>query len=698
MITLTIPRLALLAAVAVSAVSALTGQDPKVDLIQDDFSRYPAGMLSEPIGSLNPAIQEYHYFAHRGTPLDPWNNAICYLDAWRAGSQDGRPFIEQVLSNPHRRLAPKLLMPTFITGDPEWSDCSVEVSVQPSSIEELAGLIFRYRTNRHHYLFALHGGDTVRLLLKQPIDDSFRVAHFNELATAPYTYDNSRAYRLRVENEGDEIRGFVDDRLVLSARSDEIMKGKVGFGANLPARFEDFRASVRESTKRDIDERIRRRESELADLQAANPRPKLWKSFETPEFGAGRNVRFGDLDGDGVIDMLIGQNYRHGESDAAVEISCLTAVSLEGNVIWQIGTPDPSRGLLTCDTPFQIHDVDGDGLNEVVLARDRKLQILNGRTGAVKASIDVPKIESYPSVPQGVPPNWPTDLSSGDSIAFANFVGDDHASEIILKDRYWNFWVFSNDLKMLWKGQGMLGHYPYVVPGKPGDRDQLATGYALWDAEGTQLWSVDDQMRDHADAIAIANLSPDFSAPPLAYYACSDDGVLIVDASGVIRRQIRLGHAQAAAIGKFREDIPGLQFMCVNFWKNPGIVTLMTHDGQILEQEEPIHSGSPLLPVNWRGDGVEFVLLSGNTKEGGMIDGKLRRAVMFPDDGHPDLCAAVRNLTGDPRDEIILWDTERVWIYTQDEPFKGDKIYAPIRNPDCNDSNYRTTVSLPGWK
>ncbi|MCU1235029.1 MAG: hypothetical protein JWP63_2996 [Candidatus Solibacter sp.] len=39
----------------------------------------------------------------------------------------------------------------------------------------------------------------------------------------------------------------------------------------------------------------------------------------------------------------------------------------------------------------------------------------------------------------------------------------------------------------------------------------------------------------------------------------------------------------------------------------------------------------------------------------------------------------------------------RVWIYTQDRPFTGEKIYAPVRNPEYNESNYRTTVSLPGW-
>jgi hypothetical protein len=137
--------------------------------------------------------------------------------------------------------------------------------------------------------------------------------------------------------------------------------------------------------------------------------------------------------------------------------------------------------------------------------------------------------------------------------------------------------------------------------------------------------------------------------------------------------------------------------MCINFWKNPGIVSLVDHEGNLLEQQEPIHSGSPMLQVNWRGDGQELVLLSGNTREGGMIDGKMRRVVVFPDDGHPDLAAYVADLTGASRDEVILWDQERVSIYTQDCPCPGDRVYKPARNPAYNESNYRTVVSLPGW-
>ncbi len=66
-------------------------------------------------------------------------------------------------------------------------------------------------------------------------------------------------------------------------------------------------------------------------------KPNLWKKFRTPGFGAGRNVRFGDLDGDGVVDMLIAQNIPRVRGDAFDPISSLTAVTLDGKVLWQSG-------------------------------------------------------------------------------------------------------------------------------------------------------------------------------------------------------------------------------------------------------------------------------------------------------------------------------------------------------------------------
>ena len=410
------------------------------DLFRDDFSRFHPGWLSSPVGQLNAAIQEYHYLPHRGVPLGPWSNVICHLDAWIAGDEDGRPYVEQHTVHP----LPQLSSPIFLTGDAEWSDYTVEARVRLLSLADLAGVVFRYRTNRHYYLFALTGGDRARLAVRLPLEKTFRVAEWRELAAAAFRYDTARYYVLKVENTGSRIRASIDGRTVLEASDSELLKGKTGLAANIPARFQDFRVTAPEAARLEMDERIRRREAELERLRGANPRPKLWRKFSTPGFGAGRNVRFGDLDGDGALDMLIAQNIPRVRGDAFDHISCLTAVTLDGKVLWQSGRPDPRNGLLTNDTPFQVHDLDGDGRSEVVLVRDFQLQVLDGATGKVRQAASMPTA-AFDNKER------PYEINNGDSLAFFDLSGKGRRSDILIKDRYRSFWVFNNDLKLLWQ-------------------------------------------------------------------------------------------------------------------------------------------------------------------------------------------------------------------------------------------------------
>ena len=675
-------RLNWIAGLCLYAAAALHG----ADLFHDDFSRFPPGWLTFPVGTLNGAIQEYHYLPNRGVPLGPWANAVSHLDAWVVSDEGGKPYVEQQLDPSARQFT----NPILVTGDSEWDDYAVEVKVKPLTLAGMAGVIFRYHTNRHYYWCGLSGGNQVQCMAHLPIEPSFRVQGRKDIAAADFVYDTSRYYALRIEVAGGRVRVSIDGKQVLQATDSELPKGKTGISASCPARFQDFRVTASDAASRAMAARIEAREAELRRLRAENPLPKLWKKFDTPGFGAGRNVRFGDLDGDGVPDMLIAQNIPRVQGDAFDQISCLTAVTLDGRILWQSGRPDPRNGLLTNDTPFQIHDIDGDGRNEVVLARDFQLQILDGKTGQIRKWAWLPKMPAGDAL-------RPYERENGDSIAFVNFLGDKRRHEILVKDRYTHFWIFNNKLELLWQGDGQTGHFPYPIDLGDGF-DSLMIGYSLWNHSGTKLWSHDTDLHDHADGIMVGNLSADPKAEPRVYASGSDEGFIMFDMRGKILKQVRVGHNQSPSVAKFRPDLPGLQYISVNFWKSPGIVTLFDGDGNILAQDEPIHSGSPMLPVNWRGDGQEFCLLSGNTVEGGMIDGHLRRVVMFPDDGHPDLAAAVLDLTGDQRDEIVLWDEKRVWIYTQDRPFNGSRIYAPIRNPDYNDSNYRTTVSLPNWE
>jgi rhamnogalacturonan endolyase len=672
-----------------SSGAAFESPDSGDTLFYDDFSKFPVGRLSFPVGQLNGAIQEVHYLANRGVPLGPWSNVIIHLDAWVVSDEDGKPYLEQHTVN---ELA-ALMHPALVTGDPEWGDYSLEVKMKPLSLAENAGVVFRYHTNRHYYLFALSEGKYARIALRLPLETNLRIAQWRELAKREFAYDSKQYYSLRVENSGPQIRAYVDGKLLLEVSDSEILQGRAGVTANIPARFQDFRVSAAPEVRSVLQQRITARAAELSRIQGDNPQPKLWKRFATPKFGAGRSVRFGDLNGDGQLEMIIGQNIPRVQGDAHDQISCLTAVTLDGRVLWQIGRPDARNGLLTNDLPFQIHDVDGDGRQEVVFIRDFKIQILDGATGGLKRSAQMP--DALPTATGSKPPYQ---FENGDCVAFVNVSGGERRGDILVKDRYWNFWVYSNNLEPLWQGKGQTGHFPYPFDIDGDGRDEILIGYALWDHDGKQLWSHDDELKDHADSVFIGNLTDDPRAEPRAYVAGSDEGLLIFSRQGEILKHVRVGHAQNASVAKYRPDLPGLQYLLVNFWKNPGIVTLFDADGNILAQEELIHCGSPLIPVNWRGDGQEFALLAGNVHEGGLIDGHLRRVVMFPDDCHPDLCAHALDLNHDGRDEVILWDQEQVWIYTPGRALDSKRSYDPIRNPLYNESNYRIQISLPRWR
>jgi len=658
-----------------------------VELFRDDFSKFPPGWLSKPVGLLNGAIQEYHYLPHRGVATFPWYNPITHNDSWVAGDEDGKTYLEQHLLHDQ----PERWQPLFVTGDPLWTGYTVSAMVRPLSLAESAGIVFRYHTNRHYYVFSITGGKKARLALKLPIEQRLRVVDWKELGSADVSYDVTKYHELKVENDGPKMRAYFDGKLIIEASDGDTLGGRAGLTANIPARFTDFVVTAPEAVAQQIRSRVAARERELAALRAANPQPKLWKRFSTPKWGAGRNVRFGDLDGDGRLDMLIAQNIPKVRGDAFDHISCLTAVNLDGKMLWQIGRPDPRNTLLTNDTPFQIHDFDGDGKNEVVMVKDFQIQVLEGATGKALKRAWMPPAPAENR-------ERPYELNSGDSMVFLNLSGKKSRQELLLKDRYNTFWVFDNDLKPLWSGAGQTGHYPYPYDFDGDGKDEFVIGFALWNATGKPIWSHDAAMKDHSDAISVGSYTADPRARPRIYSCGSDEGLVMISADGKIMKQARIGHTQTQSVAKYRPEAPGLQVLTANFWRNTGIVTLFDADANILAQEELIPGSSHLQPVNWRGDGQEFAMLSANVREGGMIDGQLRRVVMLPDDGHPDLAYQVLDVTGDERDEIIVWDADSVWVYTQDRPFAGQRIYKPVRNPMYNDSNYRATVSLPGWK
>jgi hypothetical protein len=248
----------------------------------------------------------------------------------------------------------------------------------------------------------------------------------------------------------------------------------------------------------------------------------------------------------------------------------------------------------------------------------------------------------------------------------------------------------------LWHRSLNTGHYPYAYDVNGDGRDELSIGYSLLGPTGDVIWSLEDQLaNDHADGVAILPFKE--GAEPRLLCAASDDGIFFADMKGKILSHMQLGHVQNPSVGNYRPDLPGVETVAINFWGNQGIVSFFDADGNKYHDFEPAQHGSMMLPLNWKGDGQEYWILSPNSEHGGAYDGWGLRVMRFPADGHPDQCVAVMDITGDSRDEIVVWDAWEIWIYTQADNPKPGRLYKPISNSLSNYSNYLTTVSLPGW-
>jgi hypothetical protein len=69
-------------------------------------------------------------------------------------------------------------------------------------------------------------------------------------------------------------------------------------------------------------------------------------------------------------------------------------------------------------------------------------------------------------------------------------------------------------------------------------------------------------------------------------------------------------------------------------------------------------------------------------------------------DGALDMLFAqnIPRIQGDTLRHISALTALTVDGKVQDSPPPAGRIYAPVRNPHYNDSNYRAHVSLPGWR
>ena len=663
-----------------------------VVLSNEDFQDFPIGEF--PYDKDHTAMGEYQYVVANGYHGN-WVDMVCNSSyngtgpTWLITERDGRHFMESMRIEKNR---PHRMFPTLETGKHQWKDYEVSVSVRRLSQKGMAGLVFSMNHSIDTLVFYLDGKDKAAVAYRHKEE-------VQVLKEVSFPHSCDQEYRLKVDCDGRIAKVYVDDQELFRVEDDLVARGgKVGITADCPSRFADFKVCVSEKTKQEIDVAERAvKETETEEMKK-HPKMKLWKKIDLKNFGTSRQIRFGHLTGTDEWYVVLAQMQKRVSRDAYGFISCLTAIDLEGNVLWQLGEPSDKTeelGKVSADMAFQVYDIDGDGRDEVIVGWDFEIRILDGRTGNIKKSAKTPFSDDDDADLIGVPyQTYAFERINPDGIRICNFRGKERPADILIKDRYCRIYALDEDLNVMWKFKSPTntGHCPLPIDIDGDGKDELLVGYKLLDSDGEMLWSYPIS-EDHTDEIVAGKWMP---GEDEGHFACVSGkaGFFIGDFYGNIVARDMVGHAQRVSIANYCPEREGREIVVTNYWGHQGVIFLYDcYGNQIWEMENEMN-GNILAPVNWDGDGTELILTNADAKKGGLLNGKGVRAVEFPDDGHPVLCCESLDLTGDERDELVVWDYHSMYIYTQDDCPK-EQTYHPVQFPIYNASNYRGEYSYP---
>lgn len=396
--------------------------------------------------------------------------------------------------------------------------------------------------------------------------------------------------------------------------------------------------------------------------------PVLLRKLDIATAGKNTKLYTGDLTGNGRSDLLFVQPDG-GIDDRYVphQVQAMTAFDLNGNKLWQVGTLDHHPGGPGSDYPIQIYDIDGDGENEVLCVMEKHFLIIEGSTGNVKKKFPLPADDAH------------------DCIIIANLTGQDFPQDIILKNRYEQMWALDSEFNLLWTHKGNIGHYPWVFDFDGDGKDEVMAGYDFLNSHGERLWSC-NELDDHADCIWIGKITPGSKEYQLVIGGSVT--VLYSWKGEEIWRYNGSVESQHVSIGKFREDLPGLQIAGLDRIVRgkhyddgkDGIFLLDAHGREIGKEARQTGGWLTIIETLRHWDNSEKDYILAYRRGGGVYptiyDGHLNEVVTFPVDGY----VVHADLTGVGQTQVIVYDDNELYIYSN-EYLDLDK-YANIKSQE----------------
>ncbi len=406
---------------------------------------------------------------------------------------------------------------------------------------------------------------------------------------------------------------------------------------------------------------------------------RLANEVDTTGFGD-TGMRLGDLDGDGELEAVFFQardchiprmsagGYRHEK-----QVHCVTAMKLDGDVMWQEGAPLGTGHWAMHEVAAAVSDIDGDGKPEIVYVTERDgrsyLRILEGDRGYYRKEVETG-------------PNCVLQLCDIRGLG---------ARRDILVSTFVNpIYIYDDDLNCLWNCHfyGGAGHEHdfYDIDGD--GKEEAFIGYCCVRADGLKVWwrpdlepHLEEMTRaPHVDHLHVHDIDDD-GRPELLMVAGKD--LVVLDAATGEDRWIFEGtHIQTCAVGKFRPEMEGQQLF-VTERRLHGEDAHIGFRGYLVDC-----SGNEIWRMEKAGYGRAIRLAGADSdvifaecqgKKPTLIDGhgKIIQELDMPlhtyaedrfDDGDTGVRAVftVADTNGDGKVELLGYNRTRLWHWVQD--------------------------------